>query len=303
MNWTEFQKTDIHVHTSLIKQAATPSLRNPKSNYICEPEELMETLIHQGITQAVLMSSGESFDSNLQPMGANNEECLSICQKYPYFFKWMCNFNPATPETLESRMAAYKTAGAVGVGEVMVNQWMDSPFLTTLFSSAEKLKLPVLCHLSPEPGFHYGVCDYGGLPLLEKTLQKFPHLNFIGHSQVFWLEISGDCPQSGNNARNNFGRGPVKQGGTVERLMETYPNLYGDLSAYSGSCAILRDETYGLAFLERFQDRLLFGTDTINQYTIFPLCAYLDKCATDGRLSWTAYEKICFKNASKLFGI
>jgi hypothetical protein len=43
--------------------------------------------------------------------------------------------------------------------------------------------------------------------------------------------------------------------------MERFPNIYGDLSAGSGSNAILRDIEFGNAFLVRRADRLLFGTD------------------------------------------
>ena len=49
--------------------------------------------------------------------------------------------------------------------------------------------------------------------------------------------------------------------GAIDRLMETYPNIYGDLSAGSGSNAISRDLEFGREFLIRRQDRICFGTD------------------------------------------
>ena len=52
--------------------------------------------------------------------------------------------------------------------------------------------------------------------------------------------------------------------------MRRYPNLCADLSAYSATCAILRDEAFGLAFLEKFQNQLLYATDTLNRYQTFP---------------------------------
>ncbi|MCH5373362.1 MAG: amidohydrolase, partial [Planctomycetes bacterium] len=45
------------------------------------------------------------------------------------------------------------------------------------------------------------------------------------------------------------------------RLMEKYPNIYGDMSAGSGNNAIARDAEFGREFLIRRQDRLMFGTD------------------------------------------
>ena len=45
-------------------------------------------------------------------------------------------------------------------------------------------------------------------------------------------------------------------GGRVPELFAKYPNLYGDLSANSGSRAIMRDPEFGLWFLETYADRL-----------------------------------------------
>ena len=137
--------------------------------------------------------------------------------------------------------------------------------------------------------------------VLEKMLRNHPDLIFIGHSQVFWMEISGDCPKEGNSERNGFGRGPVQPGGTLERLFDSCPNLYADLSAYSGSCAIMRDEQYGLYFLHKYQDRLMFGTDTTNRMTRFPLAEYMETKMKDGALNREACEKIFRDNAEKLF--
>lgn len=189
----------------------------------------------------------------------------------------------------------------MGIGELAVNEWMDSPRLEAVFAAAETLGLPVTIHMSPEPGYQYGVCDRPGLPLLEQTLRRHPGLRLLGHSQLFWLEISGDCPRQGNDARSRMGRGPVTPGGRVPALLAACPNLYADLSAFSASCAILRDEAFGLAFLETWQDRLLYGTDTLNRHQVFPLGRFLDRAVADGRLSRTAYEKICRENARQLF--
>lgn len=64
----------------------------------------------------------------------------------------------------------------------------------------------------------------------------------------------------------------------------------------------MRDEEFGLRFLEEFQDRLMYDSDTINKRQIIPLAAYLDKCAVDGLISRDVYEKVCFKNAQRLLG-
>lgn len=292
-------KIDTHVHAALVKTPAPGgNPRHPEQQYVATAQELRPHLEEQGIGKAVLMSSGETRGAI---SGANNADCREIAVSQPDFFAWMCNFDPRDPESIARRMAEYKAQGAVGVGELAINEWLDSPVLTAILDAAAAQRLPVTVHMSPRPGVAYGVCDHWGLPLLEKALESRPDLTLVGHSQVFWMEISGDCPKD-DAARSGYGKGSVVPDGRVPQLMRRYSNLCADLSAYSASCAILRDEAFGLAFLEEFQDRLLYATDTLNRYQTFPMGQFLDDCVRDGRLSRAAYEKICFGNALRLYG-
>jgi predicted TIM-barrel fold metal-dependent hydrolase len=293
----EHKKIDIHTHFGLNRVERAPSPWNPQDNYTADAGEMVEHLKSQGVFSVLSLT------------GTQDENCgiraaQEIVRRYPGFFHFSCNFSEGdAPEAVYDRMCEYKELGAVSVGELAINQWIDSPLNTAVFEAAEKLGLPVTFHMSPEPGYAYGICDRPGLPLLEEALKNFPKLKFFGHSQTFWIEISGDAPREGNQARSKMGDGPVAPGGAVPRLLDTYPNLYGDLSAYSGSRAVMRDEVFGLAFLERYQDRLMYGSDTINSVQVMPLGGYLDSCVEDGRLSREAYEKICYQNAQKLLNI
>ena len=58
--------------------------------------------------------------------------------------------------------------------------------------------------------------------------------------------------------------GPIVPGGKLVRLMETYPNLYCDMSASSGCRALSRDLEFTKAFLTEFQDRILYARDYID---------------------------------------
>ena len=64
--------------------------------------------------------------------------------------------------------------------------------------------------------------------LFERVLNKYPDIKFFAHSAEFWSRISGDTQYRG------YPKGPVEPDGPVVRLLETYPHLYGDLSAGSG---------------------------------------------------------------------
>lgn len=286
------KKIDLHMHVMTawnLPKLGKVNLSGPVS-MIAHMNEL-------GIEKAVLMSSSE----NKIPFGKNSV-CKKICQKYPEHFAWMCMLDARDEATVYDRLAEYKSQGAVGIGELSINKRLDSSFLQTVFAAAEKLELPITIHMSPEEGYSYGVVDEPRLPLLEGVLQKHPKLKVLGHSQTFWIEMSADAPNH-KEGRNSWGKGPVVPGGRIPELFEKYDNLYGDLSANSAGQAIMRDPKFGLAFLEKYADRLFFATDMVNSDMVFPLGAWLDEQTAKGKLSKEAYEKICRGNAQRVFGL
>lgn len=285
------KKIDMHMHLQ-----QQPVFRNEKL-FISHPEGMLAHMDDLGIEKAVLMSGGESY-AQLGDNAAN----AAICEKYPSRFAWMCNLDPVEPETVYDRLLKYRAQGAIGVGELMYNRPWDDPFYGALLAAAQRLDMPVTFHMSPEEGYNYGVVDRPGLPLLEQMLQKYPNLKFLGHSQVFWIEISRDAPKDAKG-RNGWGKGPVVPGGRVPELFSKYPNLYGDLSANSAGKAIMRDETFGLQFLETYADRLFFATDMLSCEQTYPLGGWLEEKVSEGSLSRETFEKIIRRNAQRVFGL
>ena len=285
------KKVDLHLHATLWNIPKLGKLN------LSSAEKMIPHLEELGIRKAVLMSGCEKK----LPMG-KNESSRKICQKFPNHYAWMCMLDPVNPETVYERLATYKKQGAIGIGKVSINKRLDDPFIQAMFSAAEKLDMPVTIHMSPEEKYSYGVVDEPRLPLLEKVLQDYPKLKILGHSQTFWIEMSGDAPDS-KEERNSWGKGPIVPGGRVPELFAKYENLYGDLSANSAGQAIMRDEAFGLNFLETYADRLFFATDMVNVDMVFPLGKWLDDKMEAGELSKEAYEKICWKNAERVFGI
>lgn len=285
------EKIDLHLHVRL--EAGN---ENDRPQISCA-KDMLAHMKELGIKKGILMSGGES-DCGFR----NNEEVMEICRRYPDHFAWMCNLDFKDIDTVYERLAECKENGAVGIGELMLNKRIDHPFLEALFTAAEQLSLPVTIHMSPEEGYKYGIVDEPGLPLLEDLLRRHPNLKILGHSQAFWIEMSGDAPKD-KESRYKTGKGPVIPGGRVPKLFEKYPNLYGDLSANSAGKAIMRDEEFGLQFLETYADRLFFATDMLTSDMVYPLGGWLDEQVEKGKLSQEAYEKICYKNAERVFGI
>lgn len=290
MAFTPCKRIDIHLHLAF----ENDSRENPQTDTY---KQMLEHFKELNIEKGIVVTGGEML-----PEYPSNEDCIKIFRADPEHFAWMCSPEPLCAETVYETLKSYKENGAVGVGELTTGLPLSDPKLAALFDAAGKLGLPVTMHMSPKENFTYGVIDEPRLPLLEECLKKFPDTIFVGHSAVFWCEISGDAADEPQN-RDAFPSGPVALGGRITELLEKYPNLYCDLSATSGGQAIRRDEKHGLAFLEKFADRMMFATDMSRVGRAYPLWRWLDEKAESGELSIETYKKICFKNAQRLYHI
>ena len=151
----------------------------------------------------------------------------------------------------------YQDAGCRGLGEHKTGMFFDDKQNMYLYEACASVGLPILFHLDDIRNI-----DTPGLPRLAHALKEFPQLPLIGHAAGFWASISGDATMA------DFGRyppvpKPVQPGGALDRLMQQYPNLYGDLSEPGGYRAIAHDRKFGREFIIRNADQLLFGTDVL----------------------------------------
>ena len=291
------KKLDIHAHVTLEKQYPCSMYA---TKYPLTPDELRPMYDKIGVEKGLLLplASPEFMADQLTIRTARHAVALhpETCGW------WFCNIDPRwmtnSPDAdLSIPMEFYKSQGAKGIGELTANLPIDNPLMENLFHHAEKCELPILFHMGHMNGGDYGIVDELGLSKLEGALKKFPKLRLIGHSQKWWAEISGDCNEEN---RNGYPKGPVTPGGRVVELMRNYPNMCGDLSAGSGSNAIMRDPEFGYKFLEEFQDQLYFGTDYSYLGLYFPLSKFLDEGVEMGRISQKAYNKICRENLLSL---
>ena len=290
-------KIDIHVHLS---NAARGLDRLPDGNF-CTPAQLLEMYRGLGVERGVILPM---VNPECAYTMQTNEQAMEIAGSDPAHFSWFCNVDPRmggnSPDTdLSYFMEHYKALGAKGVGEVTANYPFDHPPMKNLFYHAQRCGLPLTFHIAPQQYGCYGIVDDLGLPKLERTLEAYPRLRFLGHSQPFWAEISADVTRE---SRNGYPTGRVVPGRLVE-LLRRYPNLCCDLSAGSGYNAVTRDPDFGLAFLEEFQDRLYFGTDICDPRNDMKLSHWLDGQMLAGRLSERAYRRISRENAAALLGL
>jgi len=174
--------------------------------------------------------------------------------------------------------------------------------MDNLFTHCEACEMPVLFHIAPQHGGTYGIVDELHLPRLERMIKKHPKLKFIGHSAAFWCEISDDVDPKG---RNGYPTGKIREG-RLPKLLREYDNLYCDLSAGSGSNAMMRDPEYAARFMTEFSDRVMYGIDVCTYATNkfqYTFDAFLTKLVEDKAITEEVYWKICRHNAEKMLGL
>jgi predicted TIM-barrel fold metal-dependent hydrolase len=287
---------DIHAHARKYPGTGRFAYDN-----FATPEQLLARYDALGVAKGVLLPlvSPEVYEPQ------SNGEILDICESYPDRFVPFCNIDPRAMTNSETAplgelLAFYKDKGCKGLGEMLPNLPLNHPLVDNLLHHCNQHRMPVTFDMATKIGGTYGVYEEPGLPYLERALNEFPDVIFLGHSPPFWAEIAVLEPVE---SRSGYPKGPVKQEGVVPRLLRQYPNLHGDLSAGSGYNAISRDPDYGASFLEEFQDKLYFGLDICDPAGPVPLVDFLVQLRDSGRISLGCFEKIAWRNANRLLDL
>lgn len=259
-------------------------------------------LAHQlalGVTMTILLPAGRPVDrasthegkSNGLAAGiSGNDPALELSRKHPERLRCFANEVPDLPGAV-GVIRPFLQAGAIGIGEQKFGVEADSPQLEALFELAREFKVPVLLH------FQHWMYNLG-IERFHRVLEKHPDVNFIGHAQTWWGNID-----RAHNQEVMYPSGPVTAGGLTDRLLSEYANMYGDTSAGSGLNALIRDEEHARGFLERHQNKLLFGSDCNDTIGRGPGCQGAQILAAIRRLApdKQAERKILFENSRRLF--
>ncbi|MBR7112323.1 MAG: amidohydrolase family protein [Clostridia bacterium] len=285
-------KIDIHAHARPVEAVPTDSM--------LEYTRVLEIYDKLGVERGGILP----FIRENKPNGVLSwQNAKMLTEQNPDRFFWYTTVD-LEKDTHDGKplfefLAEQKALGAKGVGEVTTKLYFDDPRVGALFDAAAALELPVLFHTAPDFSARYGVVDDLGLPRLERMLAAYPTVKYIGHAKAFWSEISelGD-----ENAREKTSKEPVVEG-RLPHLMRKYKNLYCDLSAASGSNAMMRDRAYAARFLTEFSDRVLYGCDICNEKSTYQyeFAEFLDGLAADGSISEATYRKVLRENAMTLF--
>src|SRR5215510_4491964 len=253
-------------------------------------EDLVAHQRKMGITKTVLLPAGSKYGLEADAWG--NDTVLALARKYPKEYCFFANELPDIPET-RPVLEKYLKLGAIGIGEQKFEVESDSKHIELIATIAREYNVPVLLH------FQHGKYNTG-FDRFHKILEKFPKVNFIGHAQTWWGNIDRNHDQP-----TMYPKTKVTPGGITDRLLSDYANMYGDLSAGSGLNSLLRDEERTRDFLQRHQDKLLYGSDCTDYEGSGDKCIGFKGIAAIRRLapSPSIADKIFYKNIRKMMRI
>jgi predicted TIM-barrel fold metal-dependent hydrolase len=218
--------------------------------------------------------------------GGRFDTIADMYAKYGSRFELWCGFDYTGydkpgygPEAVKELERCFKK-GARGVGELMykgkgippssANRTMmlpDDPRVDILFEKCAVLGMPVNLHISEDKWMYEKIdstndglmnaatwqvkSEYGGktheemIDILENTLKKHPKTIFIA---AHFANCCADLSVLGN-------------------FFNKYPNLFADISARYGEIAPI--PKFVREFIEKYQDRLVYGTDMSFNESIF----------------------------------
>lgn len=276
---------DIHQHTDYMGRTNEQLIAHQK-----KLGATLTILLPAG-TPAFGFSTHLGTTNGLQAQCSGNEACYALAKKLPNSFRFGANEVPDLPDAVEE-IEKYLKLGAPIIGESKFGLECDDPSMQAIYHLAGQYRVPVLMH------WQYTMFNFD-FHRFHTMLEKYSDVNFIGHAQTWWANI--DKNQTDQSIL--YPKTKVTAGGITDDLLTRYPNMYGDMSAGSGLNALLRDEDHARGFMERHQDKLLYGSDCLDADGHGPNCQGAQTIAAIRRLAPTkAIErKLLYGNAKKLF--
>jgi len=272
-------KSIYRVPVTPIKKAKFPAIDMHSHAYAKTDEELatwVKTMDAAGVEKTIILTgaTGRRFDS-----------LYTKYSKYPDHFELWCGFDlvgfnePGWSERSVKELERCVKIGARGIGELSdkgmglryqggFGPHINDPIMKPLLKKCGDLKIPINIHVA-EPYWMYlpmdstndglmnaykwkidltkeGILDHGQLiKTLEDVVRDNPKTIFIA---CHYANCEYDLSILGS-------------------LFDKYPNLYADASARFGETSAI--PRYMASFYEKYQDRLLYGTDNLPEAEMY----------------------------------
>jgi len=249
--------------------------------------------------------------------------------KYPTRFQLYCGVlntdldHPDYPARAAAELERCYGKGARGVGELSEKGWgygvvrtarnqrlhPDDARLDPFFRKCAELKMPVNIHVSDHPS------NWKPLGVHQERSPSYQHFNQVDKDVPSYEELLAIRDRAvARHPQTTFIACHVgNQGndlGAIGRVLDAHPNLHLDISARDYELG--RAPRAAIKFLNRYSDRVMFGTDMGRQLRMYQAWWRLLESADEympGRVWWRYYglelsdpvlEKLYRGNARKL---
>lgn len=283
---TDYKPVSIYKTPQTIVQIAKyPAIDvHAHDNDKTDVDMLVELMNELGIEKRIILtySTGSRFDS--------------IVEKYAKFknrFDIWCGFDytgyesPGWEKHAVAELERCHKKGAKGVGELgdkglgefysrPVPGWglhIDDPRMKPLFEKCAELKMPVNVHVAEDEWMYWPADSTNdGLMNAAKWKIDLTKKGILNHDQLITtLENAVK-----NNPKTIFIACHLANCcadlSKLARLLDKYPNLYADLAARFGEFSPV--PRYTAKFMEKYQDRLLYGIDTDGNHLEYEKAMY-----------------------------
>ena len=269
----DFRPRSIYnIPVSIISKAKFPIIDVHSHAYANTEEELdlwVKNMDEAGIVKTLLLTHahGSEFDS-----------LINFYSKYPERFELWCGFDftgydqPGYGQAAVDELVRCYNKGAKGVGELgdkgnglvygnpqAIGMHIDDQRMKPLLDKCAELGMPINIHVG-EPKWFYENMDSTNDGLMNAYTWRLDNQEGILNLDEVLKTLENAVRDNPNNLfiachLANQNTDLPKLG----RLLDLYPNLYSDISArYSENAPVPR---YTKDFFEKYQDRLLYGTD------------------------------------------
>jgi predicted TIM-barrel fold metal-dependent hydrolase len=283
-----FPVVDIHTHISFSAKSENGIELAPERNYLGTAEELLTVMERKNLRAMVNLTGG--YDAGLVEAVTKYDKAFPgrfYTFTEPSYSKFL---EPNYPRLQAEAIQSAHHAGARGLkilktlglylrenitsGKLVK---IDDPRFDPMWDACGQLKMPVAIHVSDPIAFFTPTDRFNER---YEELNNHPDWSFYGH----------DFPSNAEllEARNKvFARHPKTQfvvlhvGNFAENLanvsenLDRFPNMFVDIGARIGELG--RQPRTSRKFFDRYQDRILFGTDATPHGDEFPQQVFGDK--------------------------
>jgi len=270
---SRFPVIDVHTHLSFARDSGEGSQRG-KVHFLTEPEEALKVMDRKNLRTMVNLTGG---------FGAALEETIRKYQTpYPGRFlvftepDWSRLNEPGYSQFQADEIARAQQAGARGLkvtktlGLYLREGITTGPLVKVddrrfdpMWEACGALKLPVAIHIADPEAFFLPIDRFNER---FEELNNHPDWSFYGRDFPSFQElleafnrVVGRHPKTqfialhvGHNAENLA---------SVSECLDRYPNMHVELAARIGELG--RQPRAARKFFEKYQDRILFGTDAV----------------------------------------